>query len=155
MLVSLFTFVMSTTTVVLLVDLIRRFSAGVDRLKEIDRRREEQTRDTYLELKKFMDYVTVECSTARAASLELNDRLNSLVVFDEAIDKLKMINGLAKSDVLEARRSELRRVTELKSALERIMSMATTSRQEPAVNDILALEAVTNRIAGLVALLPD
>jgi hypothetical protein len=66
---------------------------------------------------------------------------------------LKTFENLAQSDILSARRDELTRTYELKSALERIMGMAMTSRQEPSTNDKLAMESVTHRIKELEKIL--
>lgn len=62
---------------------------------------------------------------------------------------LKMFDATAKSDLLAARRDELIRTKELKVALERIMGMAMTSRQEPSAIDQLAMESIINRIKEL------
>lgn len=61
--------------------------------------------------------------------------------------------ALAKSDVDSSRREELRRLKELKVALERLMGVAMTSRQPPSPNDVLALENIKTRIEELEELL--
>lgn len=63
--------------------------------------------------------------------------------------------ALAKSDVDSARREELRRLKELKVALERLMGVAMTSRQPPSPNDVLALENIEKRIDELEEILKD
>ena len=64
---------------------------------------------------------------------------------------------LAKSDLLVARQNELMRAVELKTALERFVRIATSSRQAPATIDVLALESVNRRIDELrkILQLPD
>lgn len=65
------------------------------------------------------------------------------------VRQLEQFSSVAKSDMLSARREELRRLKELKVALERLMGVALTSRQPPAPNDILALENIEKRIEEL------
>lgn len=69
------------------------------------------------------------------------------------LSHLELFDSEAKSDMLAARREELRRTKELKIALERLMGVALTSRQPASPNDVLALENINNRIAELEKIL--
>lgn len=62
---------------------------------------------------------------------------------------LRDLNALTKSDINAARRNELIRTKELKAAIERVISVTTMSRQDPAAQDVLALEAANLRIKEL------
>ena len=86
--------------------------------------------------------------------IALNDKMDALSRFIDERNtyvtfQQNQFEALAKSDMLAARRDELIRTKELKVALERIISMTTMSRQEPAAIDQLAIESVANRIAEL------
>lgn len=87
----------------------------------------------------------------------LDDKMNALSEFVDAhstnaIFQQEQFNTLIKSDMLAARREELRRLKELKVALERLMGVAMTSRQPASPNDVLALENINKRIEELESL---
>lgn len=87
----------------------------------------------------------------------LDDKMNALSTFVDAhstnaIFQQEQFSSLMKADMLAARREELRRITELKIALERLMGVALTSRQPASPNDVLALENINNRIKELESL---
>ena len=89
---------------------------------------------------------------------KLDDKMDALARFvDDHSTKVnfqqELFSGLAKFDVDSARREELRRLKELKVALERLMGVALTSRQPSSPNDVLALENIEKRINELETIL--
>lgn len=66
---------------------------------------------------------------------------------------LDTIKSLVEIDITAARRNELTRTRELKTQLERFMSMTTVSRQSIATSDMLMLESTRTRIEELEAIL--
>ena len=115
--------------------------------RELSRVRDERLNKIVKQVQTISQQVTITQSA-------LNDKMNALshyvderntyVTFQQEQFKI-----LAKSDMLSARRDELMCLKELKTALERIMSMTTMSRQAPAVIDLFAIEKVTDRIKEL------
>lgn len=88
----------------------------------------------------------------------LDDKMDALARFVDAHStnitlQQGQLFALAKTDVESSRREELRRLKELKTALERLMGVAMTSRQPPSPNDVLALENIDNRINELEEIL--
>lgn len=68
---------------------------------------------------------------------------------------LDRINSLVEIDITAARRNELTRTRELKTQMERFMSMTTVSRQSIPTSDMLMLESTRTRIDELEAILND
>lgn len=88
----------------------------------------------------------------------LDDKMDALSRFVDAHStnatlQQGQLSALAMSDVASARREELRRLKELKIALERLMGVAMTSRQPASPNDTLALEDINKRIEELEEIL--
>ena len=75
--------------------------------------------------------------------------------FTSVVHQQELFSSIAQSDMLSARREELRRLKELKIALERLMGVALTSRQPSSPNDVLALENIEKRIEELETILED
>ena len=87
----------------------------------------------------------------------LDEKMDALARFvDDHSTNAILLQGQffaqAKTDVDSSRREELRRLRELKTALERLMGVAMTSRQPPSPNDVLALENIEKRISELEAI---
>lgn len=107
-------------------------------------------------MQRVVDYQKVSDELMDALSDKMNalaklvDEHSSSVTFSQ-----NQLDTLMRADVLAARREELLRTKELKTALERLMGVAMTSRQAPSPNDVLALENLDNRIDELEKILAE
>ena len=160
MFLNTITLVILFLVIVSYIMLDRRMVSNARKDRELSRVREERLvkifkrveviaeRSTKLEQLVLNQQVTL--NEKMDALSEFIDERNTYVTFQQ-----NQFEALAKSDMLAARRDELIRTKELKVALERIISMTTMSRQEPAAIDQLAIASLTNRIEELETILKD
>lgn len=105
---------------------------------------------TYINSQKDIDKLLMKLNVNMNALAKLVDDHSKSVAHQR-----EQFYNLAKSDMLSARREELRRLKELKIALERLTGVALTSRQPASPNDVLALENIEKRIEELEEILED
>lgn len=125
----------------------RKFIKMLEKTNQISSRALAATR-IYMEAQKDVDDLLGKFDIKMDALARFVDSHSTNVAFQQ-----EHFSALAKSDVDSARREELRRLKELKVALERLMGVAMTSRQPPSPNDVLALENIESRIEELESLL--
>lgn len=135
----------------------RTITQNFKRERDLNRKREES-------FSRMIERVRAVCLSVVETERTITDHQK---VLDEKMDALArfvddhstnaiLLQGQffaqAKADVDSSRREELRRLRELKIALERLMGVAMTSRQPSSPNDLLALENIEKRIKELEAI---
>jgi hypothetical protein len=158
MVIDLLTLVFCLLFPVSLERLRRQHINEAEKTKELDQLRNAQLKK-YIAENKVLTSMVLESTQQNC---DAHTELTKLIVKYELLlkeqsaylsEKLTEVKDLAVSDMMVARRNELSRLYELKSVLERMISITTISRQIPATVDVLTLESVNKRIEELGAIL--
>lgn len=151
MLIDVFVLMMSITTIVLLVNLIRRLSSAVNVLKKSDNIRDTYMQQMSVHVGTFYDEMASQSKEVQSTQADLIARVTDLRTFVEK--NQSTFDNFAMSDLRESRYNELRRLNEFKMLYDRFMLITTSSRQVPSTEDILAIESINRRISELTQIL--
>ena len=160
MFLNTITLVILFLVIVSYIMLDRRMVSNARKDRELSRVREERLVKVFNRVEVIAERATKLEQLVLNQQVALNEKMDALSKFIDERNtyvtfQQNQFEALAKSDMLASRRDELIRTKELKVALERIISMTTMSRQEPAAIDQLAIESLANRIEELETILKD
>jgi hypothetical protein len=155
---TVITFILLLYVIVSSVLLARTVSSNVKKDRELNALRDSRLMELVKQVKQDSHQAAKAVEMVQKEQSAFDVKMVSIFdVCDEHSKIVKSyldeIRSLVEIDITAARRNELSRTKELKTQLERFMSMTTISRQSIPTSDMLMLESTKTRIEELEAIL--
>jgi hypothetical protein len=155
---TVITLVLLVYVIVSSVSLARTLSSNSKKDRELSALRDSRLMELVKQVKQDSYQAAKAAEIVQKEQSTLDVKIVSIVEACDVHSKnvnsyLDKIRSLVEIDITAARRNELSRTRELKTQLERFMSLTTVSRQSIPTSDMLMLESTRTRIEEIEAIL--